>query len=980
MRKKIIALGIAFAVICGIQGNVTATTYTAEQEVPSSAYRNEELDIDPVQRVVNPRMRNSALAESYISPYVTSVKNQKPYGTCWAFAFVGASEASMVKEGMAEQSTVDMSELHLAYFLSHSVTDSLGGTEGDEFSLTDTSLNSFLSVGGNQESATYRVANWYGLVNESTAPYDSIVEDEEIILADNIAYDAAVAHLENAYWISMEDRDTVKRLIMEYGACASSYRSENQYYNTGTSGSTNQQEAVAVYCPNDAETDHGITIVGWDDTYSKENFGTYKPTEDGAWYCKNSWGSDWSKDGYFWLSYEDVPSSTGEAFFYDYGSADNYDNNYQYDGGAVSARYECHYGANVYTAQEDEYIKAVGFYTYDSNYDCTVKVYKNCMAGNPVNGTLLTTVEANQLYAGFHTIELDDSYLIREGERFSVVVEQNATDGEKTYIIADYNYTTDGKWCRNTSVSLEGQSYIVNTASHWKDLYADQANCRIKAYTDTRIPVTEVSLDASELVLYKDETDKLSATVAPGNATKRSVTWSSTDEEVVSVDEYGNIVAKKAGVANIVCTSDDDKEVQAVCKVTVKQWVQGVNVNYIDYELAAGNSVQLNATITPKDATDQSVVWTSSDENVATVSDTGIVTAMGYGKVTITCTAVDRNLYSDTCEITVYEKIDTIALNTLQTTLKMGDTLQLTAATSPELSRTKGVYWTTSDAGIVTVTQEGLLTVVSETAGTVEIKCIAKDGTGVKAVCIVEVNKDEEDDNQEETGKDQTNEDNQGTDKDQEVSKDIKGVQYKIITDSNTSAVVELMSGAKCSGKVEIPKTVIIDGVTYKVTAISDNAFKNNKQITQIIVGNNITKIGKNAFAGCGKLTTVSIGNNVKTIGSKAFYNCKKLKTLKLGKNVRTIGEKAFYQCSKLKKVEIPSKVSAIGTQAFYKCKNLKDITIKTSKLTKSKVGKNAFKGIYAKATIKVPKKKVSAYRTLLKAKGTGNKVKVKKY
>lgn len=968
MKKKLIALGIAVAVICGIQGTVTATTYEKEQEVSFSAYRDENLDIDPVQHKMNRQMRNSTLTESYMSAYVTSVKNQNPYGTCWAFAFIGASEASMVKEGLLEKVKADMSELHLAYFMSHSVTDPLGGTEGDKFSLTDTSLNAFLSAGGNQEFATYRVANWYGLVDESIAPYDAI--EEEIVLKDEIAYNADMAHLENAYWISMADRETVKKLIVEYGACASSYRSENQYYSTGDANSFNQQEAVAVYCPDNNSTNHGITIVGWDDTYSKDNFGTYKPTKDGAWYCKNSWGSNWSKDGYFWLSYEDVPSGNGVAFFYDYGTPDNYDNNYQYDGGATRAYYPCCYGANIYTSQKDEYIKAVGFYTYDSNYDCTVKVYKNCTIGNPNSGTLLTTVEANQLYAGFHTVRLDDAYLIRKGESFSVVIEQNATDGEETYIMADCD-SISGGWYSNTSVSLTGQSYVSNSTSYWQDLYSDQANCRIKAYTDTKIPVTEISLNVSEMVLCKDEKKQLSATVLPENASNRRITWSSTDEDVVSVDEYGNIVAKKTGVANIVCTSDDDKEIQAICKVTVKQWVKGVNVNYADYELVAGDSIQLNASITPKDATDQSVVWTSSDDKVATVSDTGMVTAVGYGKATITCIATDQNIYADTCEIIVYEQIDRITLNTSQTALKAGDTLQLIATTSPELSHTKGVYWMTSDASIVTVTQDGLLTVVSDASGIVVISCIAKDGTGVKATCTVETNQGEKVDNQEETGKVQGN---QGYDK------EIKGVQYKIANDSKASVGVELVSGANCSEKVEIPKTVTIDGVAYKVTSISDNAFKNNKQITQVSIGDNITEIGKNAFSGCSKLTTVSMGKNVKTIGNKAFYNCKKLKTLKLGKNVKTIGEKAFYQCSQLKKVEIPSKVSVIGIQAFYKCKNLKTITIKTSKLTKKNVGKNAFKGIYAKAIIKVPKKNVSTYKTLLKSKGIGNKSKVIKY
>lgn len=117
----------------------------------------------------------------------------------------------------------------------------------------------------------------------------------------------------------------------------------------------------------------------------------------------------------------------------------------------------------------------------------------------------------------------------------------------------------------------------------------------------------------------------------------------------------------------------------------------------------------------------------------------------------------------------------------------------------------------------------------------------------------------------------------------------------------------------------------------------------------------------------------------MKKLGSNAFCNCKNLKTVVLGKNVATIEDKAFYKCGKLSELIIPSKINKIGKQAFFKCKKLKRITIKTSKLTSKRVGKNAFKGIHSKATIKVPKKKMKAYKKLLKARGIGSKVIVKK-
>lgn len=194
-------------------------------------------------------------------------------------------------------------------------------------------------------------------------------------------------------------------------------------------------------------------------------------------------------------------------------------------------------------------------------------------------------------------------------------------------------------------------------------------------------------------------------------------------------------------------------------------------------------------------------------------------------------------------------------------------------------------------------------------------------------------------------------------------------VEGEMISDAKSKAVYTVTQAGKAGGTVSytksadnkatsisVPNTVILNGISYKVTSIAQNAFKNNK-----------------------KLTKVTIGNNITAIGSNAFYGCKKLKNVSMGTNVTTIGTKAFYKCTSLTKITIPAKVSRIGKQAFYGCKKLKTITIKTKKLTSKKVGSKAFKGIHSKATVKVPKSKLKIYKKMLKAKGIGSKVKVKK-
>ena len=151
---------------------------------------------------------------------------------------------------------------------------------------------------------------------------------------------------------------------------------------------------------------------------------------------------------------------------------------------------------------------------------------------------------------------------------------------------------------------------------------------------------------------------------------------------------------------------------------------------------------------------------------------------------------------------------------------------------------------------------------------------------------------------------------------------------------SKTPTVQYMTPKSSAKGTVTIPTTVTIDKVTYKVTSIADNAFKNNKKITKVVIGNNIVSIGKNAFAKCTKLVSVIIGKNVIKIGKDAFAGCKKLKK----------------------------------------------IVIKTKKLTKKSVAKGAFRSVGKKVVVQVPKSEYKAYKKLLRAKGLSKKVKIKRY
>ena len=619
----------------GVQGD--------DADMILSYHGEEEIKVSSLQEL-EPGADRGVYTSSYISPYITSIKNQNPYGTCWAHAAMASAEADLWKKGLAD-STIDLSEWQLAYFFYHTVEDPLGGTAGDSVTVvTDSSAEDYLDRGGNQQLATYRLATWQGVTQEADAPYSTVYNDRTKTLDDALAYGKDAYHLENAYWVSMKDRDIVKQLIMEYGACAASYYHDSAYFNS--SSQWNRSEPLAEYKPTGTSTNHAITIVGWDDNYSKDNFGTYKPSSNGAWLCKNSWGSNWSKDGLFYISYEDSPNLNGNAYFYDYGTGDNYDYNYQYDGGVYNGWYPYYASnaANVYTANSAETLKAVGFYTEDVQYTCTIKIYKNC-TGNPVSGTLVSTQTTTEPYAGFHTVVLDTPVDLNAGDTYSVVVSQTTVNGS-SLVLVDKSFSWT--WLASVSSTKTGQSFISSSGSSWTDVSASGYNCRIKAYTDKRdtttpadVKVSRITLSASTgLALTKGQTQKLTATVAPANATNQAVTWKTSDKNVATVSENGLVTAVGGGDATITCTAKDGSNVKATCKVTVTVPVSGIQLSQTSAALTVGDTLTLTKTIYPSDATNQAVTWTSSSDAVASVDSNGKITAKTAGSAMITCKSV----------------------------------------------------------------------------------------------------------------------------------------------------------------------------------------------------------------------------------------------------------------------------------------------------------------------------------------------------
>ena len=167
--------------------------------------------------------------------------------------------------------------------------------------------------------------------------------------------------------------------------------------------------------------------------------------------------------------------------------------------------------------------------------------------------------------------------------------------------------------------------------------------------------VTGVSLDKDSLTLEAGKSDTLTATVTPDNATNKNVKWESSDTSVATVDVNGKVTAVAQGTATITATAQDGSEEKAVCSVTVNAAaavpVESVSLSPSTLALEAGKSGTLTAAITPDNATNKNVTWSSDNESIATVKN-GVVTAVSAGEAIITVTTADGGL-TDTCTVTV---------------------------------------------------------------------------------------------------------------------------------------------------------------------------------------------------------------------------------------------------------------------------------------------------------------------------------------
>lgn len=246
---------------------------------------------------------------------------------------------------------------------------------------------------------------------------------------------------------------------------------------------------------------------------------------------------------------------------------------------------------------------------------------------------------------------------------------------------------------------------------------------------------TGIDFDVTNLELNVGQTYTIKVTATPADATEYTLTWSSLDNTIATVDDKGTITGKAVGKTVIMATSSTGGVVY--CNVIVKAAATGLQLNYSEENVVIGDYLDIKATIIPSNAASTvNVVWTSSKPSVATISSAGRLKAIKGGTTVITAKTSDGK-YTSFCIIHVVEKVTSIKLNTTYYRLGLGKTYTLKATVKTNAATNPTVKWTSSNTKIATVDQKGKVT--AKAVGTVTITAQAQDGSGVKATSTIRV-------------------------------------------------------------------------------------------------------------------------------------------------------------------------------------------------------------------------------------------------
>ena len=446
----------------------------------------------------------------------------------------------------------------------------------------------------------------------------------------------------------------------------------------------------------------------------------------------------------------------------------------------------------------------------------------------------------------------------------------------------------------------------------------------------TGLPVSTISLPAESSII-KTESMKLECSILPLASDNQKLKWSSNATDIASVDEStGVITAHKVGDAVITATATDGSGISASTTIHVTP----LKVSQIEMpneiSLLRSLSKQIEVNIAPELADNKTLKWTSDNENIATVTQEGVVKGVNVGSANITATTTDGTELSATCKVTVKPVV--IDLSTKTINLRKGENYaEQIVNVLPDNYEHKEVVWTSADNSIASVDSEGMITAVKP--GITTIKYSLGYDSSITAECKVIVY--------------------------EENVVYVGGIYYIIDKKKSEATVTSIYGGkntsldaeqvAQCySGTINIPESIIYEGYKYSVTKVGSYAFNCQNELQSIYIPCTVKEVEPYAAIKAEKLNRVNVADEsqLENIGEQAFKLCIGLKrfvfdgtSLKLN----TIGYAAFNSCTALEKVQWngKSELKTIKDYAFFKCISLNNFNMPNSTLS---VGNSSFR------------------------------------
>ncbi len=372
------------------------------------------------------------------------IKNQGSTGTCWAFAALSALESALLPE------------------------------EALEFSPDHMSMSNSFKVdtndGGEYTMGVAYLVSWQGPVYEKDDPFGDGKTESGL---------SAVKHVQEVQMMEGKDYEKIKEAVFQYGGVQTSLYSALR--NSSSPSSFYNREKNAYCYIGTEKPNHEVVIIGWDDNYPKENF-PINVEGDGAFICQNSWGDEFGENGVFYVSYYDTNIGSHNVVYTKVEETDNYDKIYQSDlcgwVGQIGFNKSSVYGANVYTAESEEALSAVGFYATGKNTEYRVYVVRDFENTDSFEKKELIA-EGSLKNAGYYTIPIGQEVLLEPGEQYAVVLYLDTPEAVHPMAI---EYAADEA---TKDVDLtDGQGYISAAGGRW-DRVEETSSCNlcIKAYT-----------------------------------------------------------------------------------------------------------------------------------------------------------------------------------------------------------------------------------------------------------------------------------------------------------------------------------------------------------------------------------------------------------------------------------------------------------------------------------------------------------------